>query len=99
MELHTVLEELPSGAVGEMFPIVVRTIAVGMVPRATAGAIAAADMVGADAVIGAVVLALGVDVEKALMTVDDGGAAAAVTEGGGSSGSASRWGAGIVEPG
>jgi hypothetical protein len=99
IELHTVVEELPSGAVGEMFPIVVRTIGVAMVPRAAAGAIAAADMVGVNAVIGAAMLALGVDVEKSLMTVDDGGIAAAVTEDGAGSGSASRWGAGIVEPG
>jgi hypothetical protein len=98
MELHTRVEELPSGAAGEMFPVVVRTIGVGMVPRA-AGVIAAADIVGADAVIAPVVLALGMGAEKALMTVDDGGMVAAVTEGDGSGGSVDRWGAGTVEPG
>ena len=102
IELHTVVEELPSGAVGEMFPVVVRTIGVGMVPRAAAGSIAAADIVGADAIIVPVVpvvLVLGMDAEKALMTVDDGGTVAAVTEGDGSGGGASRWGAGTIEPG
>ena len=33
MELHTVVEGLPSGVVGEMFPVVVTTIGVGMVPN------------------------------------------------------------------
>jgi hypothetical protein len=39
MELHTVVEELPSGAVGEMFPVVVTTLGVGMVPDDVAGII------------------------------------------------------------
>ena len=34
MELHTVVEELPSGIVGETVPVVVMTIGVGMVPNA-----------------------------------------------------------------
>jgi hypothetical protein len=39
MELHTVVEGLPSGGVGEMFPVVVTTIGVGMVPNDAAGLI------------------------------------------------------------
>jgi hypothetical protein len=43
MELHTVVEGLPSGVVGEMFPIVVMTIGVGMVPNGAAGVIIAVE--------------------------------------------------------
>lgn len=39
MELHMVIEGLPSGVVGEMFPVVVMTIGVGMVPNGAAGVI------------------------------------------------------------
>ena len=97
MELHTMVEELPSGAVGETFPIVVITTVVGMVPNAAAGAIAVGDIVGANAVIVAVVL--GMDVERLLMTVDGAGTGTAVMEGDGSGGSAGGCGAGMVEPG
>ena len=38
-ELHTTVEELPSGAVGEMFPVVVMPVGVGMVPNAAGGVI------------------------------------------------------------
>ena len=97
MELHTVVEKLPSGAVGEMFPIVVMTIGVGMVPNAAAGAIAVGDMDGADAVV--VTVVLGIDVERALMTVDCDGRGAAVVEGDGRGGSAGGCGAGMFVPG
>jgi hypothetical protein len=97
MELHTVVEELPSGAVGEMLPIVVMTIGVGMVPNAAAGAIAVGDIDAADAVVAA--MAIGIDVERVLMTVDGAGTGAAVMEGGGSGGNAGGCGAGIVVPG
>jgi hypothetical protein len=39
MELHTVVDELPSGTAGEMFPVVVMPIGVGMVPNAAEGVI------------------------------------------------------------
>jgi hypothetical protein len=83
MELHTVVEELPSGAVGEMLPIAVMTVGVGMVPNAAAGAIAVSDIVGANAV--AVAVVPGMD--------------AALIEGDGSGGGAGGSGAGTVEPG
>jgi len=38
MELHTVIEGLPSGVGGGMFPVAVMTIGVGMVPNGAAGA-------------------------------------------------------------
>ncbi len=41
VELHTVVEGLPSGVVGEMFPVAVMTIGVGMVPNGDAGVIGA----------------------------------------------------------
>ena len=37
--LHTVVDGLPSGAVGEIFPVVVMPTGVGMVPNDAAGAI------------------------------------------------------------
>jgi hypothetical protein len=37
VELHTTVEGLPSGAVGEMFPVVVMPIGVGMVPNDAGG--------------------------------------------------------------
>ena len=91
------VEELPSGAVAEMFPIVVITIGVGMVPNAAAGAIAVGEIVGANAVI--VAVALGMDVGRVLMTVDGAGTGTAVTEGDGRGGSAGGCGAGMVVPG
>jgi hypothetical protein len=45
MELHTVVDGLPSGLVGEMFPVVVVTIDVGMAPNAAAEVIAVGGIV------------------------------------------------------
>jgi len=86
------LEGLPSGAVGEMFPIVVTTTGVGIVPKGAAGVVAVGDIVVVDAVIVAVVP--GMDVER-----DGAGTGAAVMEGDGRGGSAGGCGAGIVVPG
>jgi hypothetical protein len=41
--LHTVVEGLPSGGIGGMFPVEVMTIGVGMVPNGAAGVIIAVD--------------------------------------------------------
>jgi len=49
-ELHTVVEGLPSAFVGEMLPVVVATIGVGMVPSGAPGVIAVADIVVVDGV-------------------------------------------------
>ena len=86
MELHTVVEGLPSGGVGEMFPVVVMTVDVGMVPNGTAGVIAVGDIVVVDAVDVAEVP--GMDVETVLSIVDDAGTGIAVMEGDGSGGTA-----------
>jgi hypothetical protein len=97
IELHTVVEKPPSGAAGEMFPIVVMPIGVGMVPNAAAGAIAVGDIVSANAVVVAVVP--GIDGETVLSSVDDAGTGAAAMDGDGRGGSAGGCGAGMVEPG
>ena len=44
IELHTVVVRLPSGVVGEMFPVEVMTIGVGMVPNGAAGVITAVEV-------------------------------------------------------
>jgi hypothetical protein len=97
MELHTVVEELPIGSVGEMFPVVVMTIGVGMVPNAATDDIAVGDIVAVDDVIVAAVP--GMDVETVFGAVDDVGTETGATEGDGRGGIASGCGAGIVEPG
>jgi hypothetical protein len=97
MELHTVVEELPSGAVGEMFPVVVVTTGVGMVPNAAVGIIVVGDIVVVDCVIVAAVP--GIDVETVLGTVDEVGTGIAAMEGDGRGGGAGGGGVGTVEPG
>jgi hypothetical protein len=94
VELHTVVEELPSGAVGEMVPIVLTAIGAAMVPNAPAGA-----NVGADVVV------LATDVENVLVAsvgVDTGPNGAGTTgamEGDGSGGTPGDGVAGMVDPG
>lgn len=97
VELHTTVEELPSGAVGEMFPVVVVTNGVGMVPNAAVGIIAVGDIVAVDGVIVATVP--GSDVDTVLDTVDGAGTGVAAMEGDGRGGGASGCGTGMVEPG
>jgi len=55
VKLHTMVEGLPTGVVGETFPVVVMAIGVGMVPNGAAGVIAVGDIVVVDDVIVAVV--------------------------------------------
>jgi hypothetical protein len=97
VELHTVLEKLPSGDTGDMVPVVLPTIGVGMAPNAVAGIIALDDIVVVDDVIAAVLPAR--DVETVLGTVDGVGTGVAAMEGGGRAGIAGGGGAGTVEPG
>jgi hypothetical protein len=82
VELHTVVDELPSGVIGEMVPVVLPTIDVGMVPN------------GVDDVIVAVVPTT--DVEIVPGTVDGTGTGA--IEGDGRDGNAGGGGAGMFEP-
>ena len=93
--MHTVAGGLPSGVVGAMFPVVVGTIGVGIVPSGDPGVIG--DIVAAGDVIADVVL--GMDVETVLDTVNDAGTGIAVMEGDGRGGTAGGGGAGMVEPG
>jgi hypothetical protein len=95
-ELHTVVEGLPSAFVGEMLPVVVATIGVGMVPSGAPGVIAVADIVVINAVVGAMVP--DIDIETVPSTADDGTGTAAM-EGDGRGGSGGGSGAGIVVPG
>jgi hypothetical protein len=95
-ELHTVVEGLPSGFVGEMFPVAVMPIGVGMVPNAV-DVIAVGDVVVVDVVVMAVVP--GMDVETVLSTVGDIGTGIGAIEGTGRGGSAGGCGAGMVVPG
>jgi hypothetical protein len=90
VELHTVVAELPSGDTGDMVPVVLPTIGVGMVPNGVAGIIAVDDIV----VVGGVIA----DVETVLGTVDGVGTDGAVMDGGGA-GVAGGGGTGTVEPG
>ena len=86
VELHTVVDELPSGDTGDMVPVVLPTIGVEMVPN---GAV--------DGVIVAVPPAM--DVETVLGSVDGVGTDVAVMEGGDRAGIAGGGGAGTVVPG
>jgi hypothetical protein len=91
------VEGLPSGDVGEMFPVVVVTNGVGMVPSAAVGIIAVGDIVVVDGVIVAAVP--GRDVETGLSTVDGAGTGVGAMEGDGRGGGADGCGTGMVDPG
>jgi len=95
VELHTVVDALPSGDSGDMVPVVLPTIGVGMVPNAVAGIIAIDDI---DVVDGVIVAGLpGMTVETVPGTVDGVGTDVAVTAGGGAA--VADDDTGIVEPG
>jgi hypothetical protein len=94
MELHIVFEELPTGVIGAVFPVVVITIGVEIVPNVEVGAIAAAGTIVDDVV---VMVVPAIDVETG--TVDNVGTGTAVKEGDGRGGTAGGGGAGMVEPG
>lgn len=89
VELHTVVDELPSGAIGEMVPVVLPTIDVGMIPSGVDG------IVMVDDVMVAVVPAM--DVETVPATVDGTGTGTGVIEGDGRGGNAGGGGAGMFE--
>src|SRR6266850_8547293 len=95
VELHTVVNALPSGDSGDMVPVVLPTIGVGMVPNAVAGIIAVDDI---DVVDGVIIAGLpGMAVETVPGTVDGVGTDVALTAGGGAA--AADDDTGIVEPG
>jgi len=94
VELHVVVEELPIGVIGAVFPVVVTTIGVGIVPNGEADVIAAAGVIVDEVVIVGVP---GIDVETG--AVDEDGTGTAVKEGDGNGGTAGSGGAGMVESG
>ncbi len=87
VELHTVVDELPTGDTGDMVPVVLPTIGVGMVPNGVDDIVvvdniaAVDDIVVVDGVIVAVLPA--VDVETVPGMVDGVGRGVAVVGGGG----------------
>ncbi len=87
VELHTVVEELPSGDTGDMVPVVLPTIGVGMVPNAGDDSVAIDGIVvvdGSVVVDGVIVAALpAMDGETVPGTVDGVGTGVAVVDGGG----------------
>ena len=95
VELHTVVEGLPSRVVGEMFPVVVGTIGVGIVPNGDPGVIG--DIVAAGDIV--VAVAPGVDAETMFGAADGTGTGTAVIEGDGRGGTWGGCGAGTVELG
>jgi hypothetical protein len=95
VELHTVVEGLPSGDTGDRVPVVLATIGVGMVPSGVPDIIAVDDGVVADGVIMAVLPATNVELDA----VNADGTDAAVIDGCGSTGTAGGGGAGTFEPG
>ena len=97
VELQTVVDELPSGAVGEILPVVVVTNSVGMVPSAAVGIIAVGDIVVVDGIIVAAVPSG--DVGPVLVTVNGAGTGIGAIEGEGRGGGEGGGGTGMVEPG
>jgi hypothetical protein len=86
VELHTVVDGLPIGGIGEMVPVVLPTMDVAMVPNGTVdGIIAVPPVVG--------------DVEIVLGTVDTVGTIGTEMEVSGRGGSGGGRGAGMVVPG
>ena len=96
VELHTVVDGLPSGDTGGMVPVVLPRMGDGMVPSGTAGVIASDDIVVADGVALAVVP--GKDVEYVLLALAGASTGTGAMEGCGRGGTAGGGGAGIVEP-
>ena len=87
VELHTVVDELPTGDTGDMVPVVLPAISVGMVPNAVDDIVAIDDIVVADDIVavGGVIVAVVpvMDGETVLGVVDGVGPAVAAVEGGG----------------
>lgn len=93
IELQVVTEELPSGFIGAMFPVVVLRIG-ERVPNGEAKVIAAAG-----AIVDDIVVVPGIDAEIVPGSVDNVGKGTAVKEGDGRGGTACGCGNGTIEPG
>src|SRR5258705_5988097 len=81
VELHTMVDALPTGDTGGMVPVVLPTIGVGMVPNGVDDIVAIDDIVVVDGVIVAMLPVM--DGETVFGMVDGVGAAVAAVEGGG----------------
>ena len=94
VELHMVFDELPSGDTGDMVPVALPMMVVGMAPKGFD------DIVGGG-VAGDVIVAVipGMDVETGLGPIEDAGTDGAAMEGDGRGGTAGGGGAGMFEPG
>lgn len=86
MELHTVVDELPSGVIGEIVPVVLPTTDVGMVPSGVDGIIMVDDVI--------VAAMPAIDVETVPGTADRTGTGTGAIEGDGRGGNAGGGGAG-----
>jgi hypothetical protein len=95
VELHTIVVGVPSGDTGDIVPVVLPTIGVGIVPIGAAAPITGIVMVG-DATLP---MLPDETAETVLGRVDDVGTAGAVIDGGGRAGIAGGGGAGTVVPG
>jgi hypothetical protein len=95
VELHTVVDAPPNWDTGDMVPVVVTPIGVGMVPKGAADVNAVGDIVVVNGVIVAEVPGMVAEIVPGI--VDDAGAGAAAGDGRG--GSAGGCGPGTVEPG
>ena len=97
VELQTVVEALPSKDAGDIVPVVLPTLGVGIVPSGAAGAVAVDDSGVVDSVVAAVLPAM--DVEIVPATGEGIATGVGMMEGGGGAGIAGGGGAGTVEPG
>jgi hypothetical protein len=91
VELHTVVDALPSWVTGTRLPVVLPPVSVGMVPSGAVGMIVVNDIV--------VAVLPAMDIETVGGTVDGADTSGAVIEGGGRAGTAGGGGAGTVVPG
>jgi hypothetical protein len=90
VELHTVVDELPTRGADDMVPVVLPAMGVGMVPNGVDDIIVVDDVI--------VPVVPGMDVEAGLGAVDDVGTGTTLMEGS-RGGIAGGCGAGTVEPG
>jgi hypothetical protein len=97
VELHTVVDALPSWVTGTMLPVVLPAVNVEMLPNGAAGVIMVDDSMVVDDIVVAVLPAM--DVETVGGIVDGADTSGAVIEGGGRAGTAGGGGAGTVVPG
>ena len=97
VELQTVVEALPSKDAGDIVPVVLPTLGVGIAPSGAAGAVAVDDSGVVDSVVAAVLPAM--DVETVPATGEGIATGVGMMEGGGGAGIAGGGGAGTVEPG